>query len=158
MPRHLLRLALLLAIASSCAERGGAEVGGEGEKTTAPAAPAAAPTTAAAPRVGPEAMAERVVAAVAAGDVDQVLALMSPTGRAELGDLTRAGFRRLRAELARRGVDLGQATITRVEASGGDIDLVDVHLDHGGTPLRMHFSALAIDDRYELVGLAEWVR
>lgn len=112
-----------------------------------------------APKSLHEAMAEKVVAAVAADDHAAILALMSKAGREELSTVSARGFRTLRTRLKTEGIDLAKAKILRVVPGPGmGIQMVDVFLDHGGREFQMHFSAMTLGGRYDLMGVAVWIK
>ncbi len=106
-----------------------------------------------------ELMAQKVVAAVAAEDHAAILALMSKQGRTELADISTRSFRTLRKALKTEGIDLKRAKILRVEpAPGFGIQMVDIYLSFEGREFQMHFSAMTLGGKYDLMGVAQWIK
>ncbi len=106
-----------------------------------------------------EVMAEAVRAAVAAKDFAAIERLMSKTARAELGDITRRSFSTLQARLKDEKIDLNAAKIVRVDPGDGmGIQMVDMYLTHQGREFQMHFSVMTLGGKYDLMGVAQWIK
>jgi hypothetical protein len=105
-----------------------------------------------------EVMAEKVIAAIASGDVEKLRPLFGETGWRELQSITRAAVRRLRERLAAEKIELAKARIVRVVPdTRSSFESVDVHLDYGGRTFRTHFSVMTAFGGYELTGIANWI-
>jgi hypothetical protein len=149
-------LVLACALAAACAKKDGDRIAVERDRAVQPGARgdvAAAPAPA-----RHQVLAEKVIAAIASGEFRQLAALTGKAAAAELGELTEASFRKLRDRLAAEKIELGRATISRVEVTGAQIELVDVFLAYDGKMFQLHFSAMVSRGGYTLLGLADWVR
>jgi hypothetical protein len=150
-------LALACALGAACAKKGDDRKAAERDRSAAPGEAAAGAAPAPAP-ARHHVLAEKVIAAIASGEFPKLAALTGKAAAAELGELTEQSFRKLRDRLAVEGIDLGKATISRVEVAGDRIELVDVFLAYSGKMFQLHFSAMESRGTYALLGIADWVR
>ncbi len=138
------RFALLLLVACS---------------SDAPVAEPARPETTPIKQTKPqhEVMAEKLIAAIVADDVEQLRPLFG-SGWADLGDLMTDNIRQLRSRLDKEKLDLAKSKIVRVDHSGDQVDMVDVHLEFEGRKFRTHYSAIKANGNYQLLGVANWIK
>ena len=104
------------------------------------------------------AMAEQVVAAIAAKDPAK-LPRMSKLGKEHMGeDMTRRGFAELVEKLEDAKVDVAKLTFVKAEASGTElIQTVDVIAAYEGRQLTFHFNAMPRDG-YAFMGTSHWFK
>jgi hypothetical protein len=105
-----------------------------------------------------EALAEKVIAAIASGDVLNLKPLFSKQGWDELGAETRTNFRQLRKRLETEKIDLAKAKIVKVSETKGTVTMVEVVLEHGGRTFRTGFNVMTVGGSYDLAGIASWIK
>ncbi len=119
-----------------------------------------APTPAKAKKV---VLAEKILAAIAADDFDQLRPLFRHPGvpvkeTDQLADVNADSIPKLREKLDELKIDLAKAKLLRVEGDEtGQMPMFDVFLEANGRVYKTHFSVMNSNGNLSLLGVATWI-